>query len=78
MSKAKRLIESTHDVVWVCEQGTADAAQAIYVDGELITQDPRGELWDFIRAIGIKPRELAVAKGFEYPFPQKLSVLKTV
>lgn len=79
MSKAKQLIESgTHDVVWVCENGTSDAAQAIYVDGKLVTSDPRGETWALLRALGIKPREMFVANGFEYPFPPKLSVLKTV
>jgi len=78
MSKARQLLENKHDVVWVYEAGTSDAAQAIYVDGKLVTGDPRGEIWDLLRALRIKPREVVIPNGFEYPFPDKLSVLKTV
>lgn len=76
MSKAKSLIESQHDVVWVCEAGTSDAAQALYVDGNLVTADPRGETWDLLKALHITPREVQIANGFEYPFPPKLKSLK--
>jgi hypothetical protein len=77
-SAARQLIEEvSHSVVHVVEDGTADAFQALYIDGKLVVTNPRSDVGQVLQALGIEPQVMLVAHGFDGNFPEKLARLKT-
>jgi len=75
--KAAELVEAvlTGRVTWVVEEGTADAFQAIYIDGVLVVENPRRDVMDVLEALHVKIDSVYIAKGFDGNFPRALSDL---
>lgn len=60
------------------EDGTADAFQALYINGILVVTNPRSDVSDVLAALSIKPRVCLLPNGFDGNFPPKLNDLKCI
>lgn len=76
---AKQVVEAVlgSKVVWVVEDGTSDGFQALYINGNLVVENPRRDVMSVLDALNITPESVYVAYGFDGNFPRRLAQLDT-